>query len=165
MARPGVSLLFSVSVYCFLSLSTSLCLSSNPSCLPSAEYKELFEEAIKSLNSQGGHQEEDLDFSPFAATAKLLYESAFVAERYSGIRAFLDKDKVSHHFSFSDYYIYHYTFCNTVFFAILAQYSTRTVLATIYSARYTEHRFSLWALTIFLFMLWVSALFCTPDSA
>ena len=37
----------------------------------------------------------DIDFSPFATTAKLLYESAFVAERYSGIRAFMDTDKVN----------------------------------------------------------------------
>ena len=152
MARHGLSLLLSASVYCFWSLSTSLCPCSNPSCLLSAEYKELFQEAIKSLKSQGGQQEEELDFSPFAATAKLLYESAFVAERYSGIRAFLDKDKVSHHFSFSDYYIYHYTSCNTVFFAILAQYSTRPTCATIYSARCTEHRFSLWG--------WPSSLSC-----
>ena len=38
----------------------------------------------------------DIDFSPFAAVAKLLYESAFVAERYSGIRSFLEKDQVTH---------------------------------------------------------------------
>ena len=54
----------------------------------------MFQEAINSLKSQGG-QQVDINFSPFATTAKLLYESAFVAERYSGIRAFLDKDKVT----------------------------------------------------------------------
>jgi allophanate hydrolase len=53
----------------------------------------MFQEAVNSLKAQGG-QQIDIDFSPFAATAKLLYESAFVAERYSGIRAFLDKDEV-----------------------------------------------------------------------
>lgn len=58
-----------------------------------AEYKELFQEAVKSLEALGGHQE-DIDFSAFASTAKLLYESAFVAERYSGIRGFLDKNQV-----------------------------------------------------------------------
>lgn len=57
-----------------------------------AKYKEMFQEAVNSLKAQGG-QQEDIDFSPFAITAKLLYESAFVAERYSGIRAFLDRDK------------------------------------------------------------------------
>lgn len=58
-----------------------------------AEYSELFVEATKRLQQQGGQQVE-IDFSPFAATAKLLYESAFVAERYSGIRGFLDDGKV-----------------------------------------------------------------------
>lgn len=58
-----------------------------------AEYQELFAEAARKLQQQGG-QQVDIDFSPFAATAKLLYESAFVAERYSGIRDFLDNDKV-----------------------------------------------------------------------
>lgn len=57
-----------------------------------AKYKEMFQEAVNSLKAQGG-QQEDIDFSPFAITAKLLYESAFVAERYSGIRAFLDRGK------------------------------------------------------------------------
>ena len=38
----------------------------------------------------------DVEFSPFVATAKLLYESAFIAERYSGIRNFLEQDKVPH---------------------------------------------------------------------
>ena len=54
----------------------------------------MFQEAVNSLKAQGG-QQEDIHFSPFAITAKLLYESAFVAERYSGIRAFLDRDKVT----------------------------------------------------------------------
>ncbi|KAA6421491.1 MAG: allophanate hydrolase [Trebouxia sp. A1-2] len=57
-----------------------------------AKLKVMFQEAVTSLKAQGG-QQVDIDFSPFAITAKLLYESAFVAERYSGIRAFLDKDK------------------------------------------------------------------------
>ena len=59
-----------------------------------AEYREMFQEAINSLKAEGG-QQVDIDFSPFATTAKLLYESSFVAERYSGIRAFLDRDKVT----------------------------------------------------------------------
>lgn len=59
-----------------------------------AEYRELFQEAIKALEKQGGQQIQ-IDFSPFATTAKLLYESAFVAERYSGIKSFLDTNQVS----------------------------------------------------------------------
>ena len=59
-----------------------------------AGYHELFQEAVKRLEKQGGRQV-DINFSPFAAAAKLLYESAFVAERYSGIRSFLEKDHVS----------------------------------------------------------------------
>ena len=59
----------------------------------SAEYQELFADAVKMLQQQGGQQVE-IDFSPFADTARLLYESAFVAERYSGIRGFLDNGKV-----------------------------------------------------------------------
>ena len=58
-----------------------------------AEYHELFGDAVKSLEAQGGRRQ-DIDFSPFAATAKLLYESAFLAERYSGIKTFLEQDEV-----------------------------------------------------------------------
>ncbi|KAL3157245.1 hypothetical protein ABBQ38_001481 [Trebouxia sp. C0009 RCD-2024] len=54
------------------------------------KYHELFKEAIKRLEKQGGRLVE-IDFTPFATVAKLLYESAFIAERYSGIRNFLEK--------------------------------------------------------------------------
>ena len=35
-----------------------------------------------------------VDFEAFAATADLLYTSAFLAERYSGVRAFLEAGPV-----------------------------------------------------------------------
>jgi len=46
-------------------------------------------EAVKRLKSIGGEQVA-INFSPFADTAILLYGGAFVAERYSGIRSFLE---------------------------------------------------------------------------
>jgi len=48
-----------------------------------------FTAAVKRLEACGGTLV-PVDFSPFAQTAALLYQSSFVAERYSGIRAFLD---------------------------------------------------------------------------
>lgn len=47
-------------------------------------------DAIKRLKSIGGEQVMDFNFAPFAETAVLLYGGAFVAERYSGIRSFLE---------------------------------------------------------------------------
>lgn len=55
-----------------------------------AASKAAFAAAIARLESVGG-QRVEVDFSPFAEAAALLYQSSFVAERYSGIRAFLDK--------------------------------------------------------------------------
>ena len=55
-----------------------------------AVYERLFGEAVAQLTSLGGTQV-DIDFTPFAETAALLYESSFVAERYAGIRAFLER--------------------------------------------------------------------------
>jgi allophanate hydrolase len=49
-----------------------------------------FAAAVARLEAVGGVRME-VDFSPFAEAAALLYQSSFVAERYSGIRAFLDK--------------------------------------------------------------------------
>ncbi len=49
-----------------------------------------FAEAVARLTSMGGEQALDFDFSPLADTAVLLYGAAFVAERYAGIRAFLE---------------------------------------------------------------------------
>lgn len=47
-------------------------------------------EAVARLQALGGQPVPDFDFAPFAQTAVLLYGAAFVAERYAGIRAFLE---------------------------------------------------------------------------
>ncbi|KAL4513659.1 hypothetical protein Ndes2526A_g04990 [Nannochloris sp. 'desiccata'] len=47
-------------------------------------------DAVKKLRSIGGEMVTEFDFGPFAETAILLYGGAFVAERYSGIRSFLE---------------------------------------------------------------------------
>jgi allophanate hydrolase len=47
-------------------------------------------DAVKKLKLIGGELITDFDFGPFAETAILLYGGAFVAERYSGIRSFLE---------------------------------------------------------------------------
>lgn len=52
------------------------------------ETPQLFEQAIAKLASIGG-QTVELDFSIFLQTAKLLYEGAFVAERYAAIQTFI----------------------------------------------------------------------------
>lgn len=41
------------------------------------------------LEELGGTCVREFDFSPFATTAKMLYKTAFIAERYSGIKQFL----------------------------------------------------------------------------
>ncbi|GBF99242.1 allophanate hydrolase [Raphidocelis subcapitata] len=50
---------------------------------------EQFAAAAARLEAIGGVRV-DVDFAPFAAIAAMLYQSSFVAERYSGLRAFLD---------------------------------------------------------------------------
>jgi allophanate hydrolase len=55
-----------------------------------AASKAAFAAAIARLEAVGG-QRVEVDFAPFAEAAALLYQSSFVAERYSGIRTFLDK--------------------------------------------------------------------------
>ena len=47
-------------------------------------------DAVKRLKGMGGELVTDFNFAPFAETAILLYGGAFVAERYSGIRSFLE---------------------------------------------------------------------------
>ena len=44
----------------------------------------MFEEAAQRLEALGGQRVEDFDFRPFSETAAMLYQSAFVAERYAG---------------------------------------------------------------------------------
>jgi allophanate hydrolase len=51
---------------------------------------EQFAAAAARLESLGGELV-DIDFSPFAEIAAMLYQSSFVAERYSGLRKFLDE--------------------------------------------------------------------------
>lgn len=48
-----------------------------------------FEKAVAHLEQLGGTAVR-IDFSPFAKTANMLYDSALLAERYSGIQAFFD---------------------------------------------------------------------------
>ncbi|KAL4418868.1 hypothetical protein ABPG77_002624 [Micractinium sp. CCAP 211/92] len=48
-------------------------------------------EAVARLHALGGQPVADFDFAPFAKTAVLLYGAAFVAERYAGIRTFLER--------------------------------------------------------------------------
>ncbi len=50
----------------------------------------LFKKAIARLERLGGKRVESFDFTPFAETAALLYGAPFVAERYSGIRKWLE---------------------------------------------------------------------------
>jgi allophanate hydrolase len=49
----------------------------------------LFAEAVDRMEQLGGHKVE-IDFTPFLETARLLYEGAWVAERYQAIREFID---------------------------------------------------------------------------
>lgn len=59
----------------------------------SAGYHQLFKEAVQRLEGLGGRKT-TLDMSSFLAAAKLLYESALLAERVSGLRAFLEQGRV-----------------------------------------------------------------------
>ncbi|MEN6587726.1 MAG: allophanate hydrolase [Sulfuricella sp.] len=60
-----------------------------------AEAERLFGEALARLQSLGGHPVE-IDFAPFLAAARLLYEGPWVAERYAAIKDFFDSqaDKI-----------------------------------------------------------------------
>src|SRR5262245_13569487 len=53
-----------------------------------AEAKALFEAALVRLEALGAKRTE-IDFEPFLATARLLYEGPWVAERYAAIREFI----------------------------------------------------------------------------
>ena len=54
-----------------------------------AESPHLFKDAIAQLKALGGTQVE-IDFEPFLATARLLYEGPWVAERYAAIQDFFE---------------------------------------------------------------------------
>lgn len=49
-----------------------------------AGYEALFQAAAERLEALGGRRVPDFEFQPFTETAAMLYQSAFVAERYSG---------------------------------------------------------------------------------
>jgi allophanate hydrolase len=61
-----------------------------------SEYARLFNEAVARLESLGG-QRVAIDFAPFRAAAKLLYEGAFVAERYVAVGEFIERQPDSVH--------------------------------------------------------------------
>jgi allophanate hydrolase len=61
-----------------------------------AEYARLFSEAVARLESLGGRRVE-IDFEPFLATARLLYEGPWVAERYCAVGDFLERQPNSLH--------------------------------------------------------------------
>jgi allophanate hydrolase len=61
-----------------------------------AEYQRLFNEAVARLEALGG-QRVDIDFAPFRAAAKLLYEAAWVAERYVAVGDFIERHPQSVH--------------------------------------------------------------------
>jgi allophanate hydrolase len=61
-----------------------------------AEYARLFSEAVARLESLGGRRVE-IDFEPFLATARLLYEGPWVAERYCAVGDFLEHQPNSLH--------------------------------------------------------------------
>ncbi|MCB8881149.1 allophanate hydrolase [Acidisoma cellulosilytica] len=54
-----------------------------------AEAERLFDESIARLERMGGKAVE-LDFAPFYAAAKMLYEDAFIARRYANLQSFFD---------------------------------------------------------------------------
>jgi allophanate hydrolase len=54
-----------------------------------AEYARLFADSVRRLEELGGSQIE-IDFAPFLEAARLLYEGAWVAERYAAVGGFLE---------------------------------------------------------------------------
>jgi allophanate hydrolase len=54
-----------------------------------ADAARLFDDAVAKLESLGAKRVE-IDFAPFLEAARLLYEGPWIAERYVGIRAFLE---------------------------------------------------------------------------
>jgi allophanate hydrolase len=60
------------------------------------EYARLFDETVARLESLGG-QRVTIDFAPFRAAAKLLYEGAFIAERYVAVGEFIERHPESVH--------------------------------------------------------------------
>ena len=61
-----------------------------------ADAAKLFQQAVDRLAALGGERIE-VDFAPFFATAHLLYDGPWVAERYVAIREFIEKHAASLH--------------------------------------------------------------------
>ncbi len=61
-----------------------------------AEAERLFDEAITRLEAMGG-MAVPLDYGPFHAVAKMLYEDAFIARRYANLQAFYDAHEAALH--------------------------------------------------------------------
>jgi allophanate hydrolase len=61
-----------------------------------AESAQLFDQAVKRLAALGG-QRVEIDFTPFRAAAKLLYEAAWIAERYVAVGDFIERQPHSVH--------------------------------------------------------------------
>jgi allophanate hydrolase len=61
-----------------------------------AQYADLFERAVARLQALGALRVE-IDFEPFLATARLLYEGPWVAERYCAVGDFMEKHPESVH--------------------------------------------------------------------
>jgi allophanate hydrolase len=61
-----------------------------------AEAERLFDAAIARLENMGGTCVE-LDYRPFHAVAKMLYEDAFIARRYANLRTFYDAHEAEIH--------------------------------------------------------------------
>lgn len=57
-----------------------------------AGYSRLFREAVERMQALGG-QLVPIDLAPFDQAAPMLYQDAFLAERYSAIRSFLERGK------------------------------------------------------------------------
>ncbi len=53
------------------------------------EYRQLFDQAVRFATEAGGERIE-IDFTPFVNAARLLYEGAWVAERYAAIEPFIE---------------------------------------------------------------------------
>ncbi len=60
------------------------------------EYARLFFESVKRLEQLGGRSV-DIDFTPFRTAARLLYDGAWIAERYTAVGEFIERNPASVH--------------------------------------------------------------------
>jgi allophanate hydrolase len=61
-----------------------------------AEAERLFDDAVETLRAMGG-EPVPLDYAPFLAVAKMLYEDAFIARRYANLQSFFDAHEAELH--------------------------------------------------------------------